>query len=98
MIYRDYINSQAWLDMRRNRMKLDGFRCVVCGFRHELTVHHKTYDRLGQEKMADLETLCVRCHNNAHLNDKRHQASEAVALRSTPYTEQDYLFYKRGGR
>lgn len=29
-------------------------------------VHHKTYERLGEEKMDDLELLCSPCHNLEH--------------------------------
>jgi len=31
-----------------------------------LEVHHLTYDRLGDERMDDLEVLCPDCHRKAH--------------------------------
>lgn len=32
-------------------------------------VHHKTYERLGEERMEDLELLCSPCHNVEHYPD-----------------------------
>lgn len=29
-------------------------------------VHHKTYERLGEEEFNDLQLLCVMCHNLEH--------------------------------
>ncbi len=30
-----------------------------------LSLHHKTYDRLGRERDSDLELLCEACHEQA---------------------------------
>lgn len=32
----------------------------------ELDVHHRTYERLGQEQEYDLTVLCHRCHSLFH--------------------------------
>jgi hypothetical protein len=45
-------------------------RCAQCRRRLVLhgggpatvTVHHRTYDRLGHERRGDVELLCWRCH------------------------------------
>jgi 5-methylcytosine-specific restriction endonuclease McrA len=34
--------------------------------RGPLHVHHITYDRLGNEAMADLRGLCAKCHKEVH--------------------------------
>jgi len=43
--------------------------CAACGgawtLRHG-DLHHRTYDRLGQERLADLMPLCRPCHDRAH--------------------------------
>lgn len=65
--YREYLRSPAWDKKRRKRLMIDGYACVRCGRKsRELHVHHKTYERLGRERMEDLETLCKRCHKREH--------------------------------
>jgi hypothetical protein len=32
-----------------------------------LEVHHRTYERLGDERDEDLEVLCTRCHEQHHI-------------------------------
>ena len=67
MQYREYMQSVAWRTCaaRLEELKLSGFRCRACNLGRnetELHVHHRTYERLGQELLADLTTLCVECH------------------------------------
>lgn len=33
----------------------------------KFNLHHKTYERLGEEELEDLELLCVMCHNLEHI-------------------------------
>lgn len=48
----------------------DGYKCVRCGSRESLTVHHR--DREGRGKTSpnndesNLETLCRKCHIEEH--------------------------------
>lgn len=64
--YYNYLKSKDWAARRLERMKIDKFRCQMCGSKHNLNVHHLTYDRLGCEKMTDLLTLCKYCHKRVH--------------------------------
>jgi 5-methylcytosine-specific restriction endonuclease McrA len=67
MDYYEYIQSEAWDKKRRARLKKDGYRCGDCGVSGlPLQVHHKTYIRLGNERMGDLVSLCKYCHKNRH--------------------------------
>lgn len=48
-----------------------GSKCEHCGVtvsRRKGTghVHHKTYEREGNEDLRDLELLCLQCHNERH--------------------------------
>ena len=62
-----YMNSKKWKALRKQRMKIDSNRCVLCKTKKDLLVHHLTYDNLYHEKMEDLMTLCKkRCHNKIH--------------------------------
>jgi 5-methylcytosine-specific restriction endonuclease McrA len=61
---------------KKRKAKLDqaGRRCERCGsVNGRMDVHHKTYDRLGNERLEDLVVLCVRCHE---IEDE-HRAAEA---------------------
>lgn len=64
--YEEYIKSKEWQETRQRIFKRDNFRCVKCGGSKNLHVHHITYENLGEEKDADLVTLCEKCHNGTH--------------------------------
>jgi len=82
------MKSLAWHHKRTARRSIDGEMCVTCGACSALQVHHKTYDRLGDENVADdLFTLCDFCQGREHgRNDGRPQtaATGLLALLSTP--------------
>jgi 5-methylcytosine-specific restriction endonuclease McrA len=64
--YQAYLCSNHWLVVRQARLYVDNYQCRKCGGVHQLQVHHKTYERLGEEDMADLVTLCRYCHRKEH--------------------------------
>lgn len=41
--------------------------CKVCGAKDEVTLHHLTYERLGNERDDDLIPLCWTHHGSFHL-------------------------------
>ncbi len=59
--YINYIASDEWRG--RKQAKLDSSkRCSVCGETEGLQLHHKNYDRLGEERSDNLVLLCKACH------------------------------------
>ncbi len=88
--YQDYILSKEWDRLRQWRIAKDKFKCAKCGFKHELRVHHKTYERLGHEDIDDLITLCVRCHNDIHYELKMSSLTQKQVAQSTDVTEEEY--------
>lgn len=64
--YRDYIASEGWRKKRQQRLDLDGRMCTNCDATTRLEVHHLTYERLGNERMEDLVTMCRECHARHH--------------------------------
>lgn len=63
-LHKAYIASAAWQTKRWERFILDRFACQGCGAEDwPLDCHHLTYERLGQEEMDDLVTLCRNCHD-----------------------------------
>lgn len=64
--YSAYIESPQWQRKRSERMAIDRKQCVLCGSVQNLQVHHVTYERLFNEKMQDLMTVCHGCHEVLH--------------------------------
>jgi 5-methylcytosine-specific restriction endonuclease McrA len=62
--YAAYIQSHAWRSnpARLAELVAAGHRCRLCYVDSGLTVHHRTYARLGHETTADLTALCAQCH------------------------------------
>ena len=69
-LYYPYLHSELWKNIRRKRIERDGFQCVMCGSAKNLNVHHITYDCLYREDVTDLVTVCKKCHEKLHANDK----------------------------
>lgn len=71
--YLSYLRSPAWFERRRKHLAKHGAHCKACGTLDKIHLHHKTYDRLGQEKDADLVALCERCHKAVHAYARKHR-------------------------
>lgn len=74
--YREvYLRSEHWRETRLAALERAEHRCQVCNRTERLDVHHRTYERIGEERPADLTVLCRRCHDlfhgNAKVNDTR---------------------------
>jgi hypothetical protein len=77
-----YYRTPHWRSVRAEVLERDGQRCQRCGSAGPLVVHHKTYDRLWAELLADLITLCEdchRCHHRRHPAPKDPRDDEQVA-------------------
>lgn len=66
MPYDMYLRTETWRVRRRARLALAQGRCEVCNARGDLDVHHRTYDRRGDERIEDLIVLCRSCHATFH--------------------------------
>lgn len=64
--YNAYISSPYWHRKRNKCLSRDEDRCRCCGTDTKLQVHHKTYDRFGDEELDDLVTVCDSCHMKIH--------------------------------
>lgn len=60
--YQQYLQSPQWEEKRNKKLQDYGHRCQLCNSVHSLHVHHRTYERLGNEDMNDLTVLCSICH------------------------------------
>jgi len=66
MPYKEYLQTPEWASMRIRMLKRAGFRCQLCNREGKLNVHHRTYERRGNEDYADLIVLCGNCHAKFH--------------------------------
>lgn len=66
MPYAQYLQTEHWQETRRAALKRAGFKCQLCNSGGVLDVHHRTYERRGQERSADVIVLCRDCHSKFH--------------------------------
>ena len=64
--YRTYLQSARWAHLRELALEHYGDNCTLCGRRDDVNVHHRSYDRLGHERLSDLTVLCRGCHARHH--------------------------------
>lgn len=64
--HHQYIQSKAWQHKRKIALWWASNRCQLCYTdKKPLDVHHRTYCRLGRERLTDLTVLC-RYHHGKH--------------------------------
>jgi 5-methylcytosine-specific restriction endonuclease McrA len=66
MPYAEYLQSDHWKHMREIALRKAGVQCQLCTSSDRLEVHHKTYERLGEEAISDITVLCRSCHSKFH--------------------------------
>ena len=69
--YDDYLQSEEWYSLKKQRAEIDGFKCCMCGCtgtqNNPLRCHHVTYRNLYHENVyTELMTLCQNCHQSIH--------------------------------
>jgi hypothetical protein len=73
--YREYLLTPHWQDVRRrffaSRLVIRNSNnrpcCTGCKRSDvRLLLHHRTYKRLGKERLTDLVLVCDRCHEQIH--------------------------------
>lgn len=66
MLYKDYLETDHWKQLRKRKLRLSGYKCQICASTEDLNVHHNTYENRGCEKDEDLVVLCNECHKRHH--------------------------------
>lgn len=64
--YQHYLQSNHWRRMRRHYYKEHEKKCELCKAKKNIHLHHRTYKRIGNEKMSDFHALCSECHSMVH--------------------------------
>jgi hypothetical protein len=84
--YDKYIKSEFWQTKRIKALKRAGNKCQVCNGSNKLEVHHRTYERLGNENKKDLTVLCFDCH------EKFHSEKTQILKKEIKQIDDDILF------
>lgn len=67
MPYYEYLQTPEWKETRKRALKRAKFSCQLCNETNKvLNVHHRTYERRGNENNSDLIVLCEDCHKKHH--------------------------------
>jgi hypothetical protein len=85
--YQEYLQSSHWRTMRRKALENAEHSCQLCNSDSALNVHHRTYERLGRERLTDLIVLCRDCHAKFH--DKLETVNTGYVRPPTPQRRDD---------
>lgn len=68
MSYPIFLQSKYWALVRKEVLKRDGYKCIICQSDKELNIHHDSYKHHPHElkHLQDLMTLCRVCHREHH--------------------------------
>lgn len=64
--YVAYLKTDHWDRVRRAELRAAEYRCRLCYAQTGLEVHHRSYERLGEERPADVFAICGTCHSRQH--------------------------------
>lgn len=64
--YHTYLKTDKWKILRDKVFKRDNYVCMACLENKAEHVHHLTYDRIFNEPLFDLVSICDACHKNVH--------------------------------
>lgn len=81
--YQEYLNSEGWKAKRAMILNMWGNRCALCNEGGELHLHHRTYERKGNEDPYDLIPLCQPHHERFHditSNDEIEKLHKAILI------------------
>jgi len=69
--YDKFLKSVYWLRIRKSTLRRDKNRCIKCGSKLNLQIHHLTYVHHYDEHnhLEDLITLCEICHKKEHFKN-----------------------------
>lgn len=68
LAYKKYLKSKKWKRFKERYRKSQYYtgKCFICGSTYNLHYHHRTYKRLGHERLGDVTLLCPQHHDRVH--------------------------------
>ncbi len=85
--YHQYLASREWRLKRKEVIERCGNVCERCHQGPVQNVHHLTYERVGNELIADLQGLCRPCHEfmSGEQHDDPAKKSLSLDVKECPY-------------
>lgn len=68
--YSLYLDSQKWHDKRKKVLERDKYLCQGCLSNKATQVHHLSYKNVYNEMLFELISVCNKCHETIHNNEK----------------------------
>jgi 5-methylcytosine-specific restriction endonuclease McrA len=85
MPYAEYLKTYEWRKKREYALKRADHCCNICNKPDEsLDVHHRTYERRGNESYTDLIVLCRGCHATFHKTGRLFKHTKAPVKKFRP--------------
>lgn len=69
--YLAYLQSPQWRERKARYIRNHGYWCRGCWARKNLQLHNSSYENLFNEPDRDLWLICGKCHQLAHIYDRR---------------------------
>ena len=76
--YQAYMGSEEWRKRADRVLIFWKNACAICSTTKCLHVHHRTYERLGDELLTDLLPLCENCHKLFHEKLGRSMKTQSI--------------------
>jgi 5-methylcytosine-specific restriction endonuclease McrA len=74
---------ENWNLIRREVLKRDEYKCVLCSGTHSLQVHHIIpISKGGINALSNLETVCRDCHEEIHPHMKVERLEKEARLKA----------------
>lgn len=80
--YTEYLNSDEWSAIKRKALGRDRYKkCYVCGSKHNIELHHMSYNTIGTTDLRNIRALCRNHHQEIHDFAKKYNISVRLATR-----------------
>lgn len=91
--YQNYLRGTKWRKFRLAALEYYGNRCGLCGSKFNLEVHHKTYQNLFKESIADVMILCTHCHKGHHKQQIKRNGKRSKYMKDPSYDIAPITYY-----
>lgn len=95
-MYREYLKSETWKELRIQALERASFKCEFCGA-PAINAHHVKYSK-NTDPLEALVAVCIRCHWLAHgvrigkpLNSRQERILKSPPSEDRPKVPQDVL-------
>lgn len=93
--YYSYLKSPQWREKRKFALEFYGYNCGLCGSKHNLEVHHRSYKNIFKEAMEDLMLLCESCHRDFHKRKILKNGKKSKYMKDPNYDTSAVTYYPK---